>query len=128
MRWIALLLVLANIALAGWQYAGTPGWAPANAGPPPDIGTLRLLDGSRASRVAGGSCFTIGPFSDPANAEAAGTRLAQVGLASRQRSTSEEEATGYQVLLPPLPSAEEALATARELAGHRRLLHHRFRP
>ncbi|MEX0607476.1 MAG: SPOR domain-containing protein, partial [Halofilum sp. (in: g-proteobacteria)] len=110
---------LANIALDGWQYAGTPGWSPAGAGPPPDIGTLRLLDAAPASRVgggAGGGCFTIGPFSDPANAEAARTRLAQAGLSSRQRSTSEEEATGYQVLLPPLPSAEEALTTARELA------------
>ncbi len=118
MRWVALLLLLANLALAGWQLAGTPGWAPAEAGSPPDIGSLSRLNEDSASRTAGaaGACFTVGPFSDPANAEAAHSRLAQAGLAASQRSTSEEEATGYQVLLPPLPSAEEALATARELA------------
>lgn len=118
MRWIALLLLLANAALAGWQFAGTPGWTPAQAGPPPDIGSLRLLDEGSVTRTAdtSGACFTIGPFSDSSNAQTARTRLAQAGLASSQRSTSEEVATGYQVLLPPRPSAEKALAAARELA------------
>lgn len=117
MRWVALLLLIANAALAGWQWAGTPGWSAQFAGPPPDIGELRLLgEGNAAQVAAGGACFTLGPFNDPANAEAAHARLAQAGMRPRQRSTAEEEASGYQVLLPPFPSAEAALAAARELA------------
>lgn len=121
MRWVALLLLLANAGLAAWQFAGTPGWSPEQAGPPPDIGSLRLLDEgtttqTAASQGAEGACFTVGPFSDSANAERAYEGLTQAGVIPRQRSTSEEEATGYQVLLPPRSSAQEALAAARELA------------
>lgn len=124
MRWVALLLVLANLGLFGWQWAGTPGWSPPRAAPPPDIGELELLaeapavDPARAAAtaVATEACFTIGPFTDPANAEAAWARLAEAGLDPSQRSTSEQVATGYRVVLPPYPSADEALGAARELA------------
>ena len=118
MRWVALLLLAANLGLAGWQWAGTPGWTHEPEGPPPDIGELRLLNEApvQQARAGAGACYTIGPFSDPANAQAAHARLAQAGVQPRQRSTSEEEATGYQVLLPPFPSADAALAATRELA------------
>lgn len=123
MRWVALLLLLANLGLFGWQWAGTPGWSPPRAEPPPDIGELKLLSEASspasAEGVAGAAaeaCFTIGPFGDPANAEAAAQRLVALGLDPSQRSTSEQVATGYRVLLPPYPSADEALGAARELA------------
>lgn len=124
MRWVAMVLLLANLGLFGWQWAGTPGWAPPQAEPPPDIGDLRRLSeapptGSLAGQAATadpGACFTIGPFSDPANAESAGRRLAEAGVEPSQRSTSEQVATGYRVLLPPYSSTEEALNAARELA------------
>lgn len=128
MRWVALLLLLANLGLFGWQWAGTPGWSAPGPERPPDIGELKLL--SEASPPASsptspqspdaaaepGTCFTIGPFGDPANAEAAGARLAEAGLDSRLRSTSEQVVNGYRVMLPPYPSTEEALAAARDLA------------
>lgn len=128
MRWVALLLLLANLGLFGWQWAGTPGWSAPDPEPPPDIGELKLLSevSSSASPTATpqppvaaadpGACFTIGPFGDPANAEAAGARLAEAGLESHLRSTSEQVVTGYRVMLPPYPSTEEALAAARDLA------------
>jgi cell division protein FtsN len=123
MRWVALLLVLANLGLFGWQWAGTPGWSPPRVEPPPQIGELELLaeappppqEASVAtSRPA--ACYTIGPFSDPANAETAATRLTELGVEPDQRSTSEQVATGYRVMLPPYPSTEAALEAARDLA------------
>lgn len=115
MRWVALLLLVVNAALAGWIVSGTPGRTPAASAPPVEIGELPLLRESRGSDRAASVCFTIGPFEQEARAEAARQGLAELGLEPRQRTTRDEEIYGYQVLLPPFASRAEALAATRDL-------------
>ncbi len=115
MRWVALLLLLANAALAGWVVSGTPGRTPASSEPPVEIGALPLLRESPGTDVGAGVCFTIGPFEEEGRAETARRRLADLGFEPRQRMTRDEEVYGYQVLLPPFGSREKALAATRDL-------------
>jgi hypothetical protein len=120
-RWVALLLLLVNVALAAWIAAGAPGGPEATRAPPVEMGELTLLrestDGSEAApgRQAG-ACYTVGPFQNAERAEQARARLAELGLEPRQRTTTDEEVYGYQVLLPPHENRQAALAKTRELA------------
>lgn len=115
MRWVALLLLLANAAFAGWILSGTPGRDSVASGPPVEIGELPLLRESRRDDAAASVCFTIGPFEEEARAEAARQQLAELDVEPRQRTTRDEEVYGYQVVLPPFGSREQALAATREL-------------
>ncbi len=115
MRWVALLLLLANAAFAGWILSGTPGRESRTPGPPVEIGELPLLRESRGGDGTAGVCFTIGPFEEKARAEAARQRLAELDVEPRQRTTRDEEVYGYQVVLPPFGSREEALTATRQL-------------
>lgn len=118
MRWIALLLLMVNAGLIGWQLAGTPGGPQVETGTPADIGYLGLLrEPAEEPRArAETECFSIGPFTDEEAARAAGAYLADLGLQPEQRLLIDDETTGYQVLLPPFDSQAEALAATRELA------------
>lgn len=116
MRWVALLLVLANAVFAAWLFAGMPGREPARAEPPTQIGELTLLREATGMRFGEGLCFTLGPFEKAENAEAARQRLERLGLEPTQRKTRDEEVYGYQVLLPPFPTRAEALEATRRLA------------
>lgn len=122
MRWVALLLVLANVAFATWLYTGGPGRPKPERGVPPDIGQLALLrenGGTRpqagTDRASASECFTIGPFDKSDSADRARARLAELGLDPEQRVLTEEEVYGYQVLLPPYPDRQAALEATREL-------------
>jgi hypothetical protein len=115
MRWVALLLLLANLAFAGWIFSGTPGRTRAPDAPPVEIGELPLLRESRGTSASASVCFTIGPFDEASRARVARQRLAELGLQPRQRTTRDEEVYGYQVLLPPFRSRSEALAATRDL-------------
>lgn len=119
MRWVALLLLLANLGLAGWLAAGAPGRPQVQSAPPPEKGELVLLEerpAEAAEAAPADACYTVGPFADADVAERARARLAELGLEPRQRRTTDEEVYGYQVVLPPFPSREEALAATRALA------------
>lgn len=118
MRWVALILIAANLALVGWQLAGAPGRPRYGQPPPPELGRMMLLEEGRTagSNRRDGACFTIGPFEDPARARRARERLAALGLDPRQRRTVEEDVYSYQVLLPPFESTEAAIEAGRELA------------
>lgn len=115
MRWVALLLLLANMGFAAWIYTGTPGRTPAAADPPVEIGELPLLRESGGDARASSVCYTIGPFEEESRAEAARRRLEDLGLDPRQRTIRDEEVYGYQVLLPPFESRADALAATRDL-------------
>ena len=116
MRWVALLLLLANAALAGWMALGQPGRSAPSRQAPPEIGHLSLLRESPDAGFGAGVCYTIGPFDDADRADAAHRRLAELGLDPAQRTTEDRDVYGYQVLLPPYPSRAEAVAATRELA------------
>lgn len=120
MRWVALLLLIANVGLAAWLAAGAPGRPRAESAPPAEIGELTLLDEVPAETDtdagASGACYTVGPFENAERAQRARERLAELGLEPSQRRTTDDEVYGYQVVLPPFPSREEALAATRALA------------
>ena len=116
MRWVALVLLLANAALAGWMVLGQPGRAAPSNGPPPEIGHLTLLRESPHAGAGAGVCYTIGPFDDADRADQARRRLTELGLGPVQRTTEDRDVYGYQVLLPPYPSRAEALEATRALA------------
>jgi len=119
-RAVALILLAANLGLGGWIAAGMPGWTHRDQGPPPEIGKLALLREEPAHETAdraGSACYTIGPFADAKQAQNAHARLDELGLEPQQRTTTDEEVYGYQVLLPPFPSREAALEATRKLAG-----------
>lgn len=123
MRWVALLLILANAGAAGWLYLGAPGRPQSVAEAPPEIGQLALLREEADSRTGTAVpaeeeavCFTIGPFDDAGLAERASQQLRALGLEPDQRVLSEEEVYGYQVLLPPFPDREAAIDATRRLA------------
>ncbi len=125
MRWVALILLAANLALASWIALGTPGGPDDRGGPAPELGELELLreaarespSGDASRDASGGACFTIGPFSSAEDAETARERLASLELAPSQRTTRDQEVYGYQVQLPPRDTREAALETTRELAS-----------
>lgn len=116
MRWVALLLLIANLALASWILAGTPGRQTRESRPPAEIGELTLLREAAEGGSARSVCFTIGPFDDAERAERAHVRLERLGLEPEQRRTRDEEVYGYQVLLPPFESRAAALEATRRLA------------
>jgi len=122
LRWVALLLILANAGFAGWLYMGGPGRPTDEPEVPPDIGQLALLRETGESRLASAEagestseCFTVGPFDSEPAAKRARQRLAELGLEPEQRVLTEEEVYGYQVLLPPYPDREAALRATRKL-------------
>lgn len=122
MRWVALLLILANAGFAGWLYMGGPGRPKPGPDVARDIGQLALLRETGESRVGAAAgeqapteCFTVGPFDSDEAAGRARQRLAGLGLGPDQRVLTEEEVYGYQVLLPPYPDREAALAATRKL-------------
>lgn len=123
MRWVALILILANAGMAGWLYLGGPGRPSSVVETPPEIGRLALLREQADSRTRAGEeeaeealCFTIGPFDEVGLAEQASRRLRSLGLEPEQRVLTEEEVYGYQVLLPPFPDRQSALDATRRLA------------
>jgi len=124
MRWVALILLAANLGFASWIALGTPGGPGDRGGPPPELGELELLReaaraspaGEAGSEATAGACYTIGPFSSSGAAEAAHERLAARELEPRQRTTQDKEVYGYQVQLPPHDSRSAAIETTRELA------------
>lgn len=124
MRWVALILLAANLGLASWIALGTPGGPGERGGPPPELGELQLLreaarespTGTAKSPTGAGGCYTIGPFSNAEEAKAAHERLASLERNPTQRTTQDEEVYGYQVQLPQRESREAAIETTRELA------------
>lgn len=82
MRNLFLVLVLANLGFAAWHF-----WFADTAVPvrpaEPDTPTITLLEELEDSDTAPASvqrCISIGPFADPALAEAAAATLRAVGL------------------------------------------------
>lgn len=82
MRNLFLVLVLANLGFAAWHFWFADTSDPVRAAEP-DTPTITLLEEVEDSDPAPASvrrCISIGPFADPALAEAAAATLRAVGL------------------------------------------------
>ncbi len=119
MRWLFGLLLLLNIGLfmwASWFQTSSPSAMPQSR-PPVNADKLRPLSQTRASAAvaASVSCASLGPFRNPAQAEAAAGVLARQGVTGWRRQ-QEERAPSYRVYIPSLASREAAERRRAQLA------------
>lgn len=125
-RWLLLLLIALNIGVAGWLLFGHH----QRALPPvtdPGVPELELLaaepgagrtDPGPSSRIieASGRCLRIGPFSTRSAMRKAFDALAPHVPRIQFDQDEVTRSTGWWVYLPALPTQEQALSAARELA------------
>ena len=122
MRVLFLLLLLANVlflAWARWVVPVTPATieSPAPGGrelqpirlrtEPPDASVTSAGDSSGPGLLAA-SCVSVGPFIDPAHADAANAQLERLGFTSRKRVSQDEVRVGYWVRVPNLATPADA--------------------
>lgn len=124
-RWLLLLLVALNIGVAGWLVF-SPRERPMPPPTDPGVPELQLLsarpgDPSAAASAqaleASGQCLRIGPFSTQSVMRQAFNALMPHVPRIQFDQNDVTRATGWWVYLPALPTQEQALATARRLAG-----------
>lgn len=119
MRGLLFALVLANVAFFGWaHWIDTP-----EPSPPPvqdkSVPTLALASSPGSRAMLGQRCRTLGPFADPATAQAAAAALRARGISTRDRTVERSVEDGYWVYISDLGSvADQRRALARlERAG-----------
>ena len=143
-RALLILLLVLNVGVATWWATRTSPSPPTAAEPPPGVARLQLVGegsgavaamapmatpaaaavqpnavASPAAAVAVDSpapqCFSFGPFTDGQAVIAAQARLQP--LTQRIVVRDRDPTRGWRVLLPALPSAEQAEATAQRIAA-----------
>jgi len=143
---IVLLLVL-NVGVATWWMTRVPPTEPVSTELPPGVVRLQLVDetlvaalpaatpmtapaaepspvgaaipATRAATFAPVTpqCFTFGPFTDDQVAVAAQARLQPLTRRIVVREQRRGSSRGWRVMVPPLPSADQAAATAQRIAA-----------
>lgn len=142
-RALFVLLLVLNIGVATWWAVRPPPSPPASKAAPPGVAQLQLVQDARAptptvapaaatvtpeaavpsptpaDAVGTGAlqCFSFGPFSNDQLAVAAQARLQpltkRIVVRAQRRGTSR----GWRVMLPSLPDAAQAAATAERIAA-----------
>ena len=145
-RALIVLLIVLNLGVAAWWISRPAARLPALPEQPAGVARLQLLSDSGATAnaappapvplpvaaapasteaapavvvaaVAAAQCFSIGPFDSDAAATAATTRIATQATRVRPREVPGQKASGYDVLLPPLPDREAAQALAQRIGA-----------
>ena len=139
-RALFVLLLVLNVGVAAWWATRAPPSAPAPANPPVGVARLQLageVPGSTAAavmpptlaapeapiapgaatRTATRQCFSFGPFTNDQAAVAAQARLQPLTQRIVVREQRRGSGRGWRVMLAPLPSAEQAGATAQRIAA-----------
>lgn len=145
-RALLILLLVLNVGVATWWATRTSPSPPTAAEPPPGVARLQLVGegsgavaamapmatpaaaavqpnavASPAAAVAVASpapqCFSFGPFTDGQAVIAAQARLQPLTQRIVVREQRRDSGRGWRVLLPALPSAEQAEATAQRIAA-----------
>ena len=135
-RALALMLVVANLLLAGWLYTrstdpATPGAPPLGASPlvlvaelpatpaPAVDAPLERLPAVTSDAVVTvdteADCQALGPFDDREAALTAAARLNGLGLPARPRAVDASERLGFWVHTPPAASREAAAVVVEQL-------------
>ena len=141
-RALFVLLLVLNVGVAAWWATRAPPPAPAESPAPPGVARLQLageVPGSAAAALmpstvaapaveattaplaappaAPMQCFSFGPFSNDQAAVAAQARLQPLTRRIVVREQRRGPGRGWRVMLAPLPSAEQAAATAQRIAA-----------
>lgn len=139
-RALFVLLLVLNVGVAAWWATRAPPSVPAPANPPVGVARLQLageVAGSTAAavmpptlaapeapiapgaatRTATRQCFSFGPFTNDQAAVAAQARLQPLTQRIVVREQRRGSGRGWRVMLAPLPSAEQAAATAQRIAA-----------
>lgn len=125
-RWAVLLLIILNLAVAGWLL-----FRPHSLHTPPvtdpDVPTLELLSGQTAPPAStqqpkrvpapSGKCLRLGPFETRNDLHQASEALQPevAGLQSSRKDVT--NTTGWRVYLPAVGNYDKAIAAARRLAA-----------
>ena len=91
--------------------ATVPATPEAKSVPSPAVATVA------AATAAVAQCFSVGPFANDAAATTAAARITAQTTRVRPREVPGQRASGYNVLLPPLPDREAAQALAQRIGA-----------
>jgi cell division protein FtsN len=127
-RALIVLLVVLNLGAAAW-WLGRPVPAPApEPALPAGVARLQLVDepapaatpaaaAATASPATVAVCFSLGPYTSQAAAAQAQAATAGQLLSVRVREVPGISASGYQVVIAPAASLEDAQATATRIGA-----------
>lgn len=130
-RALIVLLVVLNLGAAAW-WLTRPAAEPAPAPPelPVGVARLQLVDeapapaspahpapGAGATPDVVAACFSLGPFTSQAAAQLVQAAVKDQLLRARLREVPGISDSGYQVVIPPAASLEEAQATAGRIGA-----------
>lgn len=79
--------------------------------------TQAPAEATPAATAAVAQCFSVGPFRSDAEATSATSRIAAQATRVRARELPGQQASGYNVLLPPLSDREAAQALAQRIGA-----------
>ncbi len=127
-RALIVLLVILNLGAAVW-WLTRPAAAPApEPALPPGVARLQLMeettappppapttDAPVAAAATPAACFSLGPYTSEAAALQAQAATSDQLLRVRLREVPGTSASGYQVVMPPAASLEDAQATATRI-------------
>ena len=144
-RALIVLLIVLNLGVAAWWISRPAAQAAILPEQPAGGARLQLLSESRTTAkavppepvpavaqapveaaptpapivagVVADQCFSVGPFDSDAAATAATARIAAQTTRVRPREVPGQQASGYNVLLPPLPDRESAQALAQRIGA-----------
>lgn len=129
-RSLIVLLVVLNLGVAGWWALRVPFAPPAAPEPPAEVPRLRLAGEpapdatvtvapavAPAPAVLPGNavCHSFGPFADRAAVQSARAALGAGVLRSLVRERASGRVRGWRVIVPPLPTREQAVALAARI-------------
>lgn len=144
-RALIVLLIVLNLGVATWWISRPAAQPAALPEQPAGVARLQLLaesgatpkpvapvaapvvpvpattqaaaEATPAATAPAAQCFSVGPFASDAVATAASTRIGTQATRVRPREVPGQQASGYNVLLPPLPDREAAQALAQRIGA-----------
>lgn len=130
-RALIVLLVVLNLGAAAWWLTRPAPTPPAEPVLPAGVARLQLVHEAPSmstqapvsqardavSPVALATCFSLGPYTSEAAANQARQTLGAQLLRAQLREAPATSANGYQVVMPPAASLEEAQAIAARIGA-----------
>lgn len=135
-RALFVLLLVLNVGVAAWWATRAPAPAPSTVAIPSGIARLQLVDEttpdvdlrrtvpsaaasppSSAAAPVVAQCLSLGPYSSATQATAAQARLQPLAQRIVVREQPRGAGRGWRVMLPALPDAAQAEATAARIAA-----------